>query len=107
MKATAELPKPFFISILPNFAGQEEYQAMLDLEAELAQVAQAVAQGFAEVLDEIMAVSAFRGDFVVTADDGVVGQCGQVWHGVMAFLRKSGIQVVNRRLGVQSEKRES
>ena len=29
MKATAELPKPFFISIIPNFAGKEEYLADL------------------------------------------------------------------------------
>lgn len=27
MKATAEPPKPFFISIIPNFAGKEEYLA--------------------------------------------------------------------------------
>ena len=29
MKATAEPPKPFFISIIPNFAGKEEYLADL------------------------------------------------------------------------------
>lgn len=29
MKASAELPKPFFISIIPNFAGKEEYLADL------------------------------------------------------------------------------
>ena len=29
MTPTAALPKPFFISIIPNFAGQEEYLAGL------------------------------------------------------------------------------